>query len=131
MALFWKAAAGTLVTVILGLVLGKQGKDMGLMLTMAVCAMVCILALTYLEPVLEFLRELESLSSLQTDMLGILMKSAGIGLVAEIASLICTDAGNASLGKTLQLLATGVILCLSLPILRTMLELIRKILGEL
>ena len=131
MALFWKAAAGTLITVILGLVLGKQGKDMGLMLTMAACAMVCILALTYLEPVLEFLRELESLSSLQTDMLGILMKAAGIGLVAEIASLICTDAGNASLGKTLQLLATGVILCLSLPILRTMLELIRKILGEL
>ena len=104
---------------------------MGLMLTMAACAMVCILALTYLEPVLEFLRELEYLSSLQTDMLGILMKAAGIGLVAEIASLICTDAGNASLGKTLQLLATGVILCLSLPILRTMLELIRKILGEL
>lgn len=131
MALFWKAAAGTLITVILGLVLGKQGKDMGLMLTMAACAMVCILALTYLEPVLEFLRELEYLSSLQTDMLGILMKAAGIGLVAEIASLICTDAGNASLGKTLQLLATGVILCLSLPILRTMLELIRKILGEL
>ena len=131
MALFWRAAAGTLITVILGLVLGKQGKDMGLMLTMAACAMVCILALTYLEPVLEFLRELEYLSSLQTDMLGILMKAAGIGLVAEIASLICTDAGNASLGKTLQLLATGVILCLSLPILRTMLELIRKILGEL
>ena len=130
MTLFWKAAAGALITVILGLVLGKQSKDLGLILTMAACSMVCILALTYLEPVLEFLRELEAFSDLQNDMLGILLKAAGIGLVSEIAALICTDGGNASLGKALQMLGMGVILCLSLPIMRTMLELISKILRE-
>ena len=84
-----------------------------------------------LEPVLDFLRELETLGDLQGDMLGILLKAVGIGLVSEIAGLVCTDAGNGSLGKTLQMLGSAVILYLSLPIFTAMLELIREILREL
>lgn len=131
MALFWKAVAGVLVAIVLVLALGKQGRDMGLLLTMAVCCMVCVLALTFLEPVLEFLRELETLGDLQGDMLGILLKAVGIGIVTEVAGMICADSGNSSMGKTLQLLGSTVILCISLPILRAMLELIQKILGEI
>lgn len=131
MELLWKAAAGVLITVILSLVLGKRDKDLSLLLTMAVCCMVCMLALRYLEPILEFLRELETLGSIQMDMLEILLKAVGISLVGEIAALICIDGGNASLGKTFQLLTNTAILYLSLPILRTMLDLLQKILGAL
>ena len=130
MVLFWKAAAGALITVVLGLALGKS-RDFSMLLSLAACTMISILALTYLEPILEFIRELEGIRQLQGDMLSILLKATGIGLVAEIADMICADAGNASLGKSLQLLGTGVILCLSLPILRTMLDLIQMILGEI
>ena len=130
MVLFWKAAAGALITVLLGLALGKS-RDFSMLLSLAACTMISILALTYLEPILEFIRELEGIRQLQGDMLSILLKAAGIGLVAEIADMICADAGNASLGKSLQLLGTGVILCLSLPILRTMLDLIQMILAEI
>lgn len=130
MSLFWKAAAVVLLAVVLGLSLGKQ-KDIGVLLTMAVCCMVAMIAIFYLEPVLDFLRELETLGDLQGDMLGILLKAVGIGLVSEIAGLVCTDAGNGSLGKTLQMLGSAVILYLSLPIFTAMLELIREILREL
>lgn len=64
-------------------------------------------------------------------MLGILLKAVGIGLVSEIAGLVCTDAGNGSLGKALQMLGSAVILYLSLPIFTAILELIREILREL
>ena len=127
MSLFWKAAAAVLLAVVLGLSLGKQ-KDIGVLLTMAVCCMVAMIAISYLEPVLDFLRELETLGDLQGDMLGILLKAVGIGLVSEIAGLVCTDAGNGSLGKTLQMLGSAVILYLSLPIFTAMLELIREML---
>ena len=119
-----------LLAVVLGLSLGKQ-KDIGVLLTMAVCCMVAMIAISYLEPVLDFLRELETLGDLQGDMLGILLKAVSIGLVSEIAGLVCTDAGNGSLGKTLQMLGSAVILYLSLPIFTAMLELIREILREL
>lgn len=131
MGMFWKAIAGALISVILCLVVSKQQKDLGLILNMAVCCMVCLLGVTYLEPVLEFLRELEALGGMQKDMLGILLKAVGISLTAEISGMICADSGNASLGKTIHMLASAVILYLSLPIMRTMLELVQKILGTL
>lgn len=131
MAIFWKAAAAALITVILGLALGKQEKDIGVILSIAVCCMITVSALVYLEPVLEFLRELEGLGNLQGDFLGILLKVFGIGLVAEIASTVCADAGNSSLGKTLYSLGSAVILYLSLPVFREMLTLLRRILEEI
>ena len=129
MVLFWKAAGAALIAVILGLSLSKQQKDIGTMLTMAVCCMICGAALVYLEPVLEFLRELEGLGELQGDILRILLKAAGIGFVTEIAAMVCSDAGNGSLGKSLQTMGGCVILYLSLPVFRSFLDLIREILG--
>ncbi len=129
MALFWKAAAGALLAAILSLALGKWSKDMSVLLSMAVSCMIAMIIVAYLEPVLDFLRQLESLGDLQGDMLGILLKALGIGLVAEIAGIVCTDAGNSSLAKSLQLLGGAVILWLSIPIFNALLDLIQDILG--
>ena len=131
MGMFWKAIAGVLLAAVLSLTVKKEQGDLSLVLTMTVCCMVCMLVLGYLEPVLEFLQELEALGDLQKDMLGILLKATGISLVGEIAGMVCTDGGNASLGKAVTLLANAVILYISLPIMRTMLDLIQKILGAL
>ncbi len=127
---FIQASAVTLVAVVLCLTLGKQGKDMSVLLVIAVCCMVLGLAAAYLKPVLDFLRELEKIGGLSGEMTGILFKVAGIGLIAEIAAMICSDAGNASLGKALQLLSSAVILWLSIPIFTALIDLIRGILEE-
>ena len=131
MGLFWKAAGAVLIAVVLGLSLGKQEKDFAVLLTLAVCCMVMAIAVSYLEPVLDFLRELEALGDLQGDMLGVLLKAVGIGRGAEIAGMVCTDAGNGSLGKQLQMLGSAAILYLSIPIFSALLSLIQEILGEL
>lgn len=131
MDLFWKASAAVLLTAVLTLALKKQEKDIALLLTIAVCAMAAAAAVSYLEPVLDFLGRLEELGDLQGDMLGILLKAVGIGMIAEIAGLICADSGNGSLGKMLQMLGSCVILWLSLPIFSALMDMIQHILGEL
>ena len=128
---FWKAAAMILIAVVLGLAVGKREKDISVLLTMAVCCMTAMIAVSYLEPVLDFLWELESVGNIQKGFLGILLKAVGIALIAEVAGMICSDAGNGSLGKTLQMLGSVVILYLSIPINNALLTLIREILGEL
>lgn len=130
MTAYWQGAAAVLLTVILVLALGRQGKEAGLLLTLAVCCMVCVLALSYLRPVVEFIHQLQSIGQLDSAMLEILLKAAGIGLIGEIASLICADAGNAALGKALQLLSAAVILWLAIPLLTQLMELLQQILGE-
>lgn len=130
MELFLKAAAGALIVVVLGLALAKQEKDVSLLLTIAACCMVVTAAVTYLEPVIDFFRELQTLGQMDSDMIGILLKAVGIGLLAEIVGLICADAGNAALGKALQTLSAAVVLWISIPLLRSLMELIQEILGE-
>lgn len=129
MTAFWQGAAAVLLTVILCLALGKQGKEMGLLLTLAVCCIIGTLAIGYLRPVMEFVHQLQSIGQLDSGMLEILLKVVGIGMIGEIVSMICADAGNAALGKSLQLLSTAVILWLSLPLLTQLLELMQQILG--
>lgn len=131
MDIFIKATAGVLIAVVLILTLAKQGKDISLLLTIAVCCMVVIASITYLQPVTDFLKRLQSIGQLDSETLTILMKAVGIGLLAEITGLICADAGNASLGKALQILATAAILWMSIPLLNELIELIDKILGAI
>lgn len=131
MELFIRAAAAALLAVVLGLALEKQGKDIALLLSVAVCCMVMMAAVSYLQPVMTFLRQLESIGNLNGTMVGILVKIVGIGILSEVAAMVCTDAGNGSLGKALQLLGAAVILWLSIPIFSALIELIQQILGEI
>ena len=125
-----KVILGALITVILGLTLRQQGKDIALLLSVAVCCMVIAVGVGYLTPVLDFVHQLQESTGTDPEFLRILLKSVGIGLVAELAALICKDAGNAALSKTIQILATAVILWLALPLMQSLLELVQKMLEE-
>lgn len=129
MELYFKGAAGILLAAVLGLALQKQEKDLSAVLTAAVIAMAAVLMLRLLEPVLELLRQLEQVGNLWSDALELLLKAAGIGLTAEVAGLVCADAGNAALAKMLRLLGTAAILCLSVPMFTALLECITEMVG--
>ena len=131
MELFWKAIAVSLLTVILGAVMGKKDKDISVLLSIAGCVLVAGFTEVYLSPVVRFLGELESMGNLRSDLLGILLKAVGIGLISEIAAVVCSDSGNAGLGKMIQLIGSVVILWLSIPVFQALLDLVQTILGEL
>lgn len=118
-----------LVGVILALVVGRQSRDMSLLLTLAVCVMVCLAAVAFLEPVMELLKELRRLGELDSGAISIALKCAGIALLTELIGLICADAGERAMGKALELLSSAAILWLSLPLIRELLRLIEGVLS--
>ena len=118
-----------ILTVVLGAALGKTEKDLSVVLTLAACCIILMVALEYLSDSLVFLWELGSGIGDRNPFTGILLKIAGVALVTEVSSLLSSDAGNSSLGKAMQILGNSVILFLSLPILEGFLEIIREILG--
>lgn len=126
-----RAVAGVLIAIVLCQVLTKQGKDISVLLLIAVCCIVVSAAIVYLRPVVDFIRNLQSIGQLNTQMISVLLKAVGIGLLTEIASLICSDMGNASLGKSLQILSAAVILWLSLPLFEQLLVLLDNVLGAI
>lgn len=123
-----KAAGAALIASIVGLALNKQAKDMQILLVIAGCCMVAGIAATYLRPILDLLQELQELGNLNSELTGILIRAAGIGLISELACMICSDAGNASLGKTVQILGSAVVLYLAIPVFRGLIELIQGVL---
>lgn len=129
MAEYIRWTAVVLIGVILSLVVGKQARDMSLLLTLAVCVLVGLGALEFLEPVTELVAELRRLGGLDSEAVSILLKCAGIGLLSELAGTLCADAGEGALGKVLQILSNAVILWLSLPLFRQILTLIEEVLA--
>lgn len=128
---FFQAAGAVVILVILCLLVSSRDKSFASLLVMGGCAMVLMLGISYLSPVVSFLQDLQSLGNLQPELVKILMKVTGIGILTEITVLLCADSGNSSLGQSLRILSTGVILWLALPIFQAMLDLVQSILEGL
>ena len=128
MDIFIKTTAGILIAVVLCMILSKYSKDYTVILVVVVCCMVGTAAMGYLQRVIEFVEKLIAAGNLNRDLISILFKAVGIGLLTEITSLICTDSGNAALAKSVQLLASAVILWLCIPLFTELLELVEGVL---
>ena len=128
---FLQATGWVLLAVVLILSVKNKNGELGILLSLCVCAGLGCLAVGYLSPVVEFIQKLQALAQLDPQMLTILLKVVGISLITEMAVLICNDAGNTAMGKMLQLLSTAAILYISLPMLSALVEVMEQILEKL
>jgi stage III sporulation protein AD len=128
---YFRAVAAVLITVILVLCLRKNQTGIGELLSLLVCGMVIVCAASYIKPVLNFVDTIQHMSMVDSQMLKTLFKVVGVSVTAEITELICSDSGNSALGKTLQFLASAVVICISIPLMESLLELIEGVLSEL
>lgn len=131
MAYYWKLTAFVLIAVVLWLLLDKREKDLALLLNMAACCVMACGAMVYLQPVMEWIWELCDIGNLTRDMLTALLRAVGMGTVAEITAMLCTDAGNNSLSATVRLFGSCAVLYISIPLMQTLMKLIQEILGVL
>ena len=125
-----RTIAGVMLALILGITLSKQGKDMTVVLTVAVCCMVVTVAISFLDPVVDFFSLLRAVGDLDSDIMGIILKCTGISLIAEIAGLICSDSGFGAMGKAIKILAVAAVLWLSLPLMTSLVEMLKSVMGE-
>ena len=126
---FLKVVAGVFTALVLWLFLNKNAKDMSVLFTLAVCAMIFTVTITFFRPVLDFIQKIQRIDELDGDLLFVILKVVGIGMIGEICTLICKDAGNESMGKVLQVLSSVVVLWMSIPVFEKLLTLLDKILG--
>lgn len=131
MGSFLQVVAGVLVAVILCGALSRTGKDISMLLSIAVCCMVLVAAVRFLQPIVELIRTLFDSSQLDSQWYAIVLKTVAIGLISQFAGLICADAGNSAMGKAVELLATAAVLWLSIPLMEALLELVQTMMGEL
>lgn len=129
MEIFEKAIAIIVLTVILGVTLGKTEKDIAVVLSVTACCIIMIIALQYLGEVIAFLWRLSRGSAVQIPPIDIILKITGIAMITEVTGQISTDAGNSSIGKAVEILGNAAILFLSLPLFESFLTIIQEIMG--
>lgn len=129
MDLFWKSVAAALISVILGLAVGKWEHNFSLLLSVLFCCMVGVVVASFLVPVMDLMAQLEAIGKIGNNTLRILLKVVGISFVGELVSLICMDAGNSSMAKMVGFLTSSVILWLSIPIINQFIDMLKQILG--
>ena len=99
-------------------------------MSLTACCLALLLVSSCLDPVFDLIARLEQLAGIQQEWLSVMLKAVGIGLIVEIGSMICADAGNTAMGKTLQITGTVVVLWLSVPLMSGLLDLLERMLGE-
>lgn len=125
---FLKVSGGILISLILYLILAKQNKDISVLMTVAVCIMVFAVVVSYIKPIMTLITQLQDMGDLDSQMVRVLCKAVGISILSEIVMQVCADAGNSSIGKTVQILSSSVILWLSLPLFTKLMDLVKEIL---
>lgn len=118
-----------LAAAISALVLRKYHPEYALLVAVLGCVLGAVLLLTLASPLFSLIRKLAALTEKQDELLAPLLKCVGIGLMTQITSALCLDAGEAALAKITEL--GGSLLCIlaALPLLEEVLELIRTLVG--
>lgn len=115
---------------LLAIVLKGHAREMALVLTLGCCCLIASLAIEFLAPVVDLIQELQSLSGLDSGLVAILLRTAGIGLLAETACAVCSDAGESALGKMAQFCGGAAALYVSLPLISTVLSMVQALLRR-
>jgi stage III sporulation protein AD len=78
-------------------------------------------------PVLEYVKTL-SYQSGMSSYFAVAIKALGIALVCQLASEICRDCGEASVGGRIELAGKAAIIIISLPVLKNLVTFARELL---
>jgi stage III sporulation protein AD len=128
---FYRAVAIVLISIILVVIVKKTNSEIGQLLSILVCGMVILAAINYLQPIMDFVHRLEQITKLDSNLIKIILKVVGVTMTAEIAELICADSGNQALGKSVQILASFVIIVIAIPLFTALLDLIEEVITRL
>ncbi len=123
---FLKLSAVALLAALLGSVLNKRDHALAMGLGLLACAVVLYGCIRSLVPVANVMEELSEFSGLGEGFLEPLVKTAGIGVVTQIACGVCTDCGQNALAKAAELCGTVAAICMTMPLLSTVLELLQQ-----
>lgn len=124
-----KISAMAVLAAVFCVLLRQNEKAAALAVSVLSCVVVLVLALRFLQPVWTVIRQLEGLSGLESGVTAPLFKVVGIGILTQIAVSVCGDAGEGSLGKTVEIAGTVMALYASLPLLQSVLSLVEKLIG--
>ena len=117
-----------LAGVLLSTMLKKEKSEYGILISLVTCVMIFTLVISKMQVILAFVERLETMLSIDSSYIALILKMIGIAYVAGFAMDVCKDAGYSAVSSQIETFAKISILVVSLPVLLTFLEVIGNIL---
>lgn len=129
METIYKIAAGSVCTVIIITTLRSHNKEISLVLSIAVCVLLSVSGLQMFRTVIDYVKKISGDAQLKSVQLSPLIKVCGISTLVQITASFCTEAGENAVGKIVELCGGVAAVCAMLPLLDSVLNLIKNLLG--
>ena len=123
-----KIAAVSLLGTCTALLLRRSNPELAVPLGAAVCVFSLFALSGVLRPIRDFLNEVQSLSGLSSVYFLPVLKCVVIGIAAKAAADLCRDGGQSAMAGAVEFGGTAAALFVSLPLVRSFLELLQKLL---
>ena len=118
------------LTVIFTSLLRKKNQELAIVLSLCACVLIAVVLLNLADPVITFLKNLRNMAGLDKKLMEPMLKTIGIGLLTQISSTVCADAGENSIARLIEVCGGILALYVSLPLLEAVLEMMKSMGGS-
>ena len=127
MELIFKAVIVGVTGAVLTVLIKKTNPEIATVLAFAVCSLIAGLGMRMLSSVMELISLEQASTKISSAYTAPVIKCVGVGICAKLGADLCKDAGQTAVASTVELCGAGCALYVSLPLIKTLLQL----LGEL
>lgn len=123
-----KVAAAAVAAALCAVVVRKQSPEIALALGVGACALIVLYCSGALTAVVELVDKLAGIGGLSAQVVGPVIKTAGIAIVTRLASDFCKDAQEGGLASAVELAGTALALAAALPLMSAVLDVLTRLL---
>jgi len=123
-----KVAVIGIIAIFLAMAVRKDKQEFAMLIILAASLLILGLALSKIDDVLDVIRIAGSYLGDNSVYINILFKMVGITYVAEFSSNLCRDAGFGAVGNQIEFFGKVLILAVSVPVIKTLIQTITEIL---
>lgn len=117
-----------LLTCIVAIIIKQVRPEFYIVVVLSGATVILFLVIDQLKIVFDYFLTIFNKTSLNYELFASVLKIVGVGFLTEFANGICVDTGNSSIGEKIVFAGKIVIVCLSLPIISSLLNVIIEIL---
>lgn len=117
-----------LLTCVVALIIKQIRPEFYIVVVITGSIVILFMIIDELRTVFEYFLSIFNKTNLNYELFSNMIKIIGVGFLTEFANGICVDTGNASIGEKVVIAGKILILCLALPIISSLLDVIIEIL---
>ena len=117
-----------LLTCVVALIIKQIRPEFYIVVVITGSIVILFMIVDELRTVFEYFLSIFNKTNLNYELFSNMIKIIGVGFLTEFANGICVDTGNASIGEKVVIAGKILILCLALPIISSLLNVIIEIL---